>query len=207
MVTIEQKLSVFNKLLQRSMDDDFAEEMERLREEYSNKLQQSNDAVDKEAAHIEEKALRKAGSIKAEALNKSAMNQKKAFMLAKEELFSLMLINLRKKVDEFVQSDAYEAYLVSLATQLAEAEKYPGRIKVSMTKEDFKKYGKKIAAVIPTILKDESDIEIADDKIIGGLILLNAASYTRIDLSIKTLLEENKAYMMQTFFRVLSPCK
>ena len=65
MVTIEQKLSVFNKLLQRSMDDDFAEEMERLREEYSNKLQQSNDAVDKEAAHIEEKALRKAGSIKA----------------------------------------------------------------------------------------------------------------------------------------------
>lgn len=201
MVTIEQKLSVFNKLLQRSMEDGFTEEMKHLREEYSEKLRQSNESADKEAKHIEERATRKARNMKAEALNKAAMNQRKAYMTAKEELFSIMLVHLRERVDAFIQSDEYEAYLLSLAKQLQEAENSPENIKIYATKEDCIKYGEKIATVMPSILKDGKNIDIAEDKIIGGLILLNVDSNTRTDLSIKTLLEENKAYMMQTFFQ------
>ena len=207
MVTIEQKLSVFNKLLQRSMNENFAEEMEYLRREYSKKLQQNNSAVDKEVKHIEQKAFQRAEKAKTEILNKAAINQRKAYMSAKEEFFSLMLIHLRERIDSFIQSEEYKAYLISLAQQLENSEKDSKGIKVFVTQRDLKKYGKDIAAAMPKALANAQSIEVADDKIIGGLILTNAETDTRIDLSVSALLEENKSYMMQIFFQALSPCK
>ena len=205
MVTIEQKLSMFNKLLQRSMDDNFTAEMEYLRGDYSKKLQQGKSAVDKEVKNIEKKAYQRAEKEKAEILNKSTIKQRMDYMSVKEELFSVVLTHFRNRIDEFIQSEQYKAYLISLAKQLKDFEKSSNNIAIFMTQTDFKQYGEDIKHVFPDIFKGGSKIEFADDKIIGGLILINPEANTRIDLSIKTLLEESKPAMMQTFFQALSP--
>ena len=87
MVTIEQKLSMFNKLLKRSMDDNFAAEIEFLRKDYSKKLQQSKSDADKEAKNIEENAYKRAEKEKAKILNQSAIAQRTEYMSAKKEMF------------------------------------------------------------------------------------------------------------------------
>lgn len=205
MVTIEQKLSMFNKLLKRSMDDNFAAEIEYLRKDYSKKLQQTKSDVDKQAKNIEDKAYKRAEKEKAKILNQSAVTQRMEYMSAKEELFSAMLENLKSRIDEFIQSEEYKDYLISLAKQLSDSEKASEHLSILMTAEDYKQYGEDVKLALMDLFKGEPNIKTADAHMIGGLILMNSESNIRIDLSIRTLLEESKPAMMQIFFQELSP--
>jgi hypothetical protein len=46
-------------------------------------------------------------------------------------------------------------------------------------------------------------LKAAGDSIIGGFIAVDTDSDIRMDFSIKTLLEDNRPYMMQTLFQAL----
>lgn len=205
MVTIEQKLSMFNKLLKRSMDDNFAAEIEFLRKDYSKKLQQSKSDADKEAKNIEENAYKRAEKEKAKILNQSAIAQRTEYMSAKEELFSAMLENLKSRIGEFIRSKEYKDYLISLAKQLSDSEKPSEHISILMTAADIKQYGEDVKLALTDLFKGAPNIKAANAHMIGGLILMNSESDIRIDLSIKTLLEEGKPAMMQILFQELSP--
>ncbi|HPF19106.1 MAG TPA: V-type ATP synthase subunit E family protein [Anaerovoracaceae bacterium] len=204
MVTIEQKLSVFSKLLERSMNEDFAAQMDALSKNCQKQLQQNKHAVDLEVKRIEKKASREARKERTEMLNSTAVNHRKTIMSAKEELFSIMLEHLRSKVDAFILTKEYKTYLISLAKQLDTSEKPSAGITVSMTRSDLERHGEEVKQAMPHILNEDRSIQVADENIIGGLILTDSKANTRIDLSVRALLEENKPIMMEMFFGALS---
>ena len=204
MVTIEQKLSVFSRLLERSMNEDFAAQMDALSKDCQKQLQQNKHTVDLEVKRIEKKASQEARKERTEILNSSAANYRKTIMSAKEELFSMLLEHLRSKVDAFILTKEYKAYLIFLAKQLDASEKPSSGITVSMTRSDLDRHGKDVKQAMPHILREDRSIQLADENIIGGLILEDFKANTRIDLSVRTLLEENKPIMMEMFFGALS---
>jgi vacuolar-type H+-ATPase subunit E/Vma4 len=51
--------------------------------------------------------------------------------------------------------------------------------------------------------KQALDFRPAGDEIIGGFIAEDAGSRIRINFSIEALLEDNKAYIMQTLFQAI----
>lgn len=205
MVTIEQKLSMFNKLLQRSMDDNFAAEIEYLRKDHSTKRQQVKSDIDREVKSIEEKAYKRAEKEKTKIFNQASVAQRMEYMSAKEELFSIMLEKLKFRVNEFIQSKDYKSYLIFLAKQLAHSERASESISIFMTRQDVEKYGNDVKLVLRDLCKGSPNIEIGDDTMIGGLVFMNSDFNIRVDLSIKTLLDESKSMMMQTFFQALLP--
>jgi vacuolar-type H+-ATPase subunit E/Vma4 len=179
--------------------------MDILSKDCQKQLQQNKRAVDLEVKRIEKKASQEAGKERAKILNNSAANYRKSIMSAKEELFSIMLAHLRSKVDAFILTKEYKAYLIFLAKQLEASEKPSAGSAVSMTRSDLDRHGKDVKRAMPHILSGDHSIEVADDNIIGGLILEDFKANTRIDLSVRALLEENKPIMMEMFFGALSP--
>ncbi len=204
MVTIEQKLSVFSKLLERSMNDHFTAQMEKLTQDCQKKLLESKQAADLETARIEKKAREEAEKKRMEILNRSAMAHRIILMETKEELFSIMLTHLMQRVDEYIQSEGYREYLISLARQLDGSEVPAGNAVVCMMQSDLDRYGEDVRNAMPHIQKGIRSFEPAQSNILGGLILIDSDSDTRVDLSVRTLLEENKPVMMELLFNALS---
>src|SRR5665647_3369958 len=181
MVTIEQKLSMFTKLMQRSMNEGFTSEMAVLKKDYEKKLLENKVSVDKEVDIIIRKAQKKAEIEKSEILSKSDIIIKKEYMSAKEALFSTMLLHLKDKIDQFVQSKEYEGYLLSLIKNLEETKSFSNDVIIYMTKKDYAKYGEIIKRALPKIKLGEVSFQEGEDKIIGGLVLVNTITSTRMD--------------------------
>lgn len=207
MVTIEQKLSMFSKLLHRSMNEQFTAEMEKLRSEYSVKLRKSKDETDREAEEIIRKALKRAEAEKTEISSRMRMNIKKNQMAVKEKLFGMMTDRLAGRVNSFVLSGEYGPYMASLAEKLAQICRPGGSLVIYMTGRDIENYGELLKrALIGPGRKEPMNtpaFKEADEGIIGGFIAVDEESGIRMDFSIRTLLEDNRLYMMQTLFQAL----
>ncbi len=203
MVTIEQKLSLFSKLLHRQMNDKLTEEMEQLKKEYEVKIQKNKAAVDKEAEEIINKARRKAEAEKTELISKNRIGLKREYMSVKEKQVAVLMKRLYSEIDNFMQSEKYEAYLLSLVRKLADTEQLSENLIIYMTAGDSEKYGERIKNEFQRLHHAACSLRIAEDHILGGFIVEDPTANTRIDSSVEALLEDSRAYIMQTLFQAI----
>ncbi|MDO8685781.1 MAG: V-type ATP synthase subunit E [Clostridiales bacterium] len=202
MVTIEQKLSLFSKLLHRSMSDKFAEEMENLKKEYEEKIRKNRDEVDKEASDILNKSRKKAETEKIELISGIRITMKREYLSVKEKFFVVLMDHLKDEIEKFVQSEKYGEYLFSQVKKL-ESEQFSDKLIIHMTNRDYEKYAKNIKQELLKSLQKDLTFDIADDDIIGGFIAEDPVGNIRMNYSIDALLEDNKQYIMQTLFQVI----
>lgn len=203
MVTIEQKLLTFSNILNRSMNEKLSQEMERLRKEYSENVQKSKEAVDREADEIINKMRKRAEMEKTELLSKIRINMKKEYMSAQERLFLTMFDHLIAEIKEYIKTDKYGDYLISLAEMMAKDDTCSNSLDIYMTTSDLDKHSARIKERLLKLRQGEYTFKSADDGIIGGFIALDTVNNIRFDFSIKTLLEDNKSYMMQVLFKAI----
>ncbi len=206
MVTIEQKLLLFSKLLNQSMDKKFKEELAELEEQYNAKLQKSKDEVDKEAKSIIETARKKVEAGRLEIQSKTKIIIKKESMEVKEKYFNILMSHLKDKLDEFVVSEMYKNYLLKNIYQFnQEIKSINGdELLIYLTKKDNEKFSSLIKQEIDSTHNFKSIIfKEIDDSIIGGIIIDFPQKNLRIDMTVKSVLEENETYIMQTLFEAL----
>ncbi|MEN6313174.1 MAG: V-type ATP synthase subunit E [Clostridiaceae bacterium] len=203
MVTIEQKLSLFSKLLNRSMDDKFKEAMEKLKKEYEEKLRKNREAVYKEAEDIINRSVKKAEAEKIEMINKIRISSKKEYMDVKEKHLSLFMDHLKEEIENFIQSEKYGGYLVTQVDRMIGTKELKDSFVLYMTRRDYDKYSDNIRQELLKSGRKECSFKMADDSIIGGFIAEDAAGSIRLNFSVKALLEDNMPYIMQTLFQAI----
>lgn len=203
MVTIEQKLSVFSKLLHRTMNEKFTEEMEKLRSEYAVKLQKNREEAGREAQEIQRRSAKRAEAEKTEILSRIRINTKRDQMAVKEKLFNTLIIHLSDRIGSFVRSKEYGGYIAAMAEKLANAVQSKDSLVIYMTADDIKNYGDLLKDGLRSPHPEKLTLAAANDSIIGGFIAVDPESDIRMDFSIKTLLEDNRPYIMQALFRAL----
>jgi len=203
MVTINQKLSLFQNMLQRSLDDEFKQEMTELRQEYSQKLQTNKEAADREAAEIIARTKKKAEAERVGQISRIRLEFKKEYMNLKEKLFSRFMERVINEVEKFTVSDRYPGYMMSLVQKLMSSGELPENTVIYMTKRDLERYAEDVKRKL--VEQKQTDIKLreAPDSIIGGFIAENPADMVRIDLSMSALLQDNEDYIMQMLFQAI----
>jgi vacuolar-type H+-ATPase subunit E/Vma4 len=185
------------------MNEKFTEEMDKLRSEYAAKLQKNREEAGREAEEILRKSAKRAEAEKTEILSRIRINIKKDQMAVKEKLFSMMTSHLMDRIESFIRSKEYGGYMAAMAKKLAEADQSKGSLVIYMTGKDIENYGEMFKKVICGPYPEKLALKAANDSIVGGFIAVDPESDIRMDFSIKTLLEDNKPYMMQTLFQAL----
>lgn len=203
MVTIEQKLEMFSRLLHRSMNDKFTEDMENLKKEYEEKIQKNKEAVDKAAEGIISKSRKKAEAEKTEMISKIRIRMKKEYMSVKEEQYESLMSQLKERIEQFIQSERYGAYLLSLLKKAEESGQLSDDLLFYMTKRDHDQYMENIKQELAKLQYKEPSVKIAEDNIIGGFIIEDHIRNVRMDFSARSLLEDNRLYIMQTLFQAI----
>lgn len=206
MVTIEQKLLLFSKLLHQSMDKKFAEELEEIEKQYGHKLQKNKDEVDKQVEDIEENARKKVKAGKVEIISKTKMSIKKENMSVREKYFKIFMSRFQDSLKEFVQSDKYKQYLLGLIEKLNEemGNLETDNLIIYLTETDNVKYGSLIKQEILSKQNCKNiNLKIINESVIGGIIVEYPENSLRINMTIEAVLEENESFIMQTLFEAL----
>lgn len=206
MVTIEQKLLLFSKLLNQSMDKKFEEELKELGNQYREKIQKNKDAVDNEVRSIEEKAKIGTETMRTQSLSKSRVSYKKEIMSLNEKYYKVFISKLRERLNSFVKSDKYQDYLSNIIFKLNEElfdSNEMDNIIIYLVKSDYDKYGEFIKQEISKKQNKTNIMFKTLNTIIGGLIVENPENNFKFDLTIDAVLEDNKGYIMQTLFQAL----
>lgn len=203
MVTINQKLSLFSNLLQRSINETFKLEMYDLQQEYSDKLQRSKEAADRQAAEIIRKAGKKAEAERTEQISRIRVEFKKEYMSIREKYFSRFMERITTEMKKFTESEKYRGYMLSLADKLKGAGRLPDSLVIYMTGQDIERHGEAVMKSLREQKNSDITLKEAPDSMIGGFIAEDPADRIRMNMSMSALIEDNRPYIMQALFRAI----
>ena len=204
-VTIEQKLTLFSKLLHQDIKEEIEKKMLELDKEYEKKIIVSKEKVDKEAEAIVENAIKRAETKKIELISKGKMSGKRQGMLAKEKYIDTFIEHLKERVKAFEDTEAYKTYLNHYLMQFADLKDYQNKLVVYMTQNDYNHHKKFIKEKLVSLGLDKEKLvfEVADDSILGGIIIEDPELNMRIDTSIATFIQESKCHIIETIFEAI----
>lgn len=194
MVTIEQKLTLFSKLLNQDLKEENDKKLMALEKEYEKKIAENKFEVNKECTEIIEQARRRAEIKKVELMSKGRLSSKKEMMIIKEKMITQFMLELEKKVKAFVQTEAYKTYLETVINELESLKGQESHLVVYLTDSDYQYNQDFIRTAFNNIGLDVQKLkfEIDSKDIMGGMIIKDPVLNTRIDESIRTLINEQK---------------
>lgn len=194
MVTIEQKLTLFSKLLSQELKEEVNKKTLELEKEYEGKIAESKYQVDKEAVEIIDNAKKRAEAKKVELISKGRMCSKKETMLIKEKLVVHFMETLIERTKAFTDKPIYANYLEHIVRELDELKNYENPLIVYMTEKDLLKYQSIIRKNLIQIglKEDQMQFEQTENDIIGGLIIRDPMLNMKIDMSMRSIIEESK---------------
>ena len=205
MVTIEQKVLLFSKLIDQLMNNQYKEGLKNLEQEYHEKFEKNKLDTDIEVKKIINNANKKRDLEAMQAYSNAKIEEKKQLMIIKEKCFSRLMKTLNEYIIAFINSEKYKDYLEKLLNDLSLEKTYLENITVYVTKNDYDKYLELLTQGFKKLNFTDNNFKIIStkDNIIGGFILEDNVDKLRINLSIKALLEENEPYIMHTLFKAL----
>ena len=205
MVTIEQKLSLFSKLLQQDIKTEIGEKIEGMEKEYDEIMSEHKRKVDKTADDIIEHARKKGEMKRLELISKAKMQTKKESMVAKEKYIGVFIEHLKERIASFKKTSEYKDYLKHMTGTLENLDSYKTDFIVYMTEDDKEMYGEYVLDIIVQggVSKEKLRLGIKDENMIGGIILDSPEKNLRIDLSISTVIEDHKDEIVEGIFNAI----
>ncbi|MEG2018626.1 MAG: V-type ATP synthase subunit E family protein, partial [Clostridium sp.] len=172
---------------------------------YREKLEKNMVETDLEVKRIIDNAQKKKKLELSKLYSNTKISEKKEYMLVREKCFNKLMDSLKSYVDVFVKSCRYKDYLLKLFKDLYSEKLDMKSITVYVTKDDLDKYSELLNKGFMDLgyIGDNLNILSAKDKIIGGFVIEDNIDKLRINLSIKSLLDDNKPFIMQALFEAL----
>ena len=199
MVTIEQKLTLFSKLLNQDIKEEMDKKFNALEEEYQRRIAENKFLVDKEAAEIIEQARRRAELKRVELISKGKLASKKEMMLVKEELIARFMTALENKIKDFTKTEEYKLYLSKKFQELKSLKGSKNHLEVYLMSSDYEMHQNFIKEGLVKIglKEDKLSFNLSDQDMLGGFIIEDPVLRIRIDESIRTLIQDKKDEMIE----------
>lgn len=192
MVTIEQKLTLFSKLLNQDIKEEANKQMLALEKEYDQRMVENKFAVDKEAQEIVEQARKKAELKKVELISKGRLSSKKEMMVLREELIEHFMVALEAKIKTFTKTEAYKTYLEHVIAGLDSLADYENKLEIYLTPEDLVAYESFVKEKLMALGLKETQLSFLTmkEELLGGLVIKDPVINMRIDESIRAIIDE-----------------
>jgi vacuolar-type H+-ATPase subunit E/Vma4 len=190
MITVEEKLEIFHKIVYKQEEEKFLKALKDLEEANQRALDEKRKELESLRDEIIRKKINMAKTEKNEALAKAIEKGKAQLRQKRKDLQDQMMKEILKKANKFVDTDDYYEYLCeNINKYIKEFEKKEVVVYVrEKDKESIKGCIKGLVAVTGKSFQ----IETMSDEKIGGFIISNDEKTYNIDHSLKTLIEEKE---------------
>lgn len=191
MTTIEDKISLFSKIIYDKVNEEKEERLAAFYKEAEKKIIAEKERLEELQRSIESEVVKKANIKANEIVAKEKLNKQREVLFLKDKLIKDTLENVREKLMDFVSSEEYRPYFINaLQTMLKGIDS--GTYYVIVLERDYKKFQNEIEVVLSKNSNMKVEIKISEEDFIGGLIVKDFEGRFKIDNSISSKLQESK---------------
>jgi V/A-type H+-transporting ATPase subunit E len=191
MTTIEDKISLFSKIIYDKVTEEKEERIEAFNKEAEKKINIEKEKIAELRRDLQREVAKKANIKANEIVAKEKLKKQREVLFLKDKLISDALANVHEKLAEFVCSPEYKSYFIgTLQKALKEVSK--GNYYIIVLKRDYQKFQNEIEVIGSEYCDGNVEIKISEEDFIGGLILKDFEGKFKIDNSIASALQESK---------------
>ncbi|MBU3195414.1 hypothetical protein KPL26_01900 [Clostridium algidicarnis] len=191
MTTIEDKISLFSKIIYEKLNEEKEEKLKAFNEEAELKMNTERKKISQIKKVSEREIIRKANVKASEIIAKENLNKQREMLRLKDDIIKTTIKEIKDKLLDFVNSKEYEDYLMSTITKnlklLNKGEYY-----LIVLDRDLNKYESQIKVALEDFMDKKVEIKVSKADFIGGVMIKDFEGRFNIDNSISSKLEESK---------------
>lgn len=205
MITVEEKLDVFTKLVLEKVQKEYEEKKKEIDEKNSQAIHKHRSQINEKANKIVENMVSRGEIQKNRLISRAKIERKRVVLSKKEELLEKLINNIETKAVQFTYEDDYKGYLENSLSVVLENLKNKESIILFFTDKDRSKYEKVIVNIVKKKGFDTEKVQIQslDSRLIGGVIAIDQEKTIKVDCSIKTKIEDNRNLIGQILYDAL----
>ena len=203
MTTIEDKISLFSKIIYDKVNEEKEEKLEAFNREAEEKIKVEKEKIEELRSVLQREVAKKANIKANEIVSKERLNKQREVLILKDKLIRDALENVKEKLVEFVDSVEYELYFISAVQKTLKALD-KGKYFVILLKRDYEKFQNEIEVILGNCSERNVEIRISEEDFIGGLILKDFDGKFKIDNSLYSKLQESKEIIGVKVMEILS---
>ncbi|MBU3128430.1 V-type ATP synthase subunit E [Clostridium tagluense] len=191
MTTIEDKISLFSKIIYDKVNEEKEGRLKDFRAEAQKRIDVEKEKIE-ELRRCLQRDVAKKSDIKANGIvAKERLKKQREMLFLKEKLIKEALENVGQKLVEFALLPEYKPYFLSILEKTLK-EIDSGDYYIIILKRDYEKFKREIGVVLSNYSDRNVEIKISEEDFIGGIILKDIEGKFKIDNSLYSKLEESK---------------
>lgn len=203
MTTIEDKISLFSKIIYDKVNEEKEEKLEVFAKEAQKKLDMEKENIEELMRSLQIDVSKKS-NIKANAIvAKERVSKQREVLFLKDKLVNDALEDVRKKLVEFVSLAEYKSYFNNALKRTFEGIN-KGNYYLIVLKRDYERFQGDIDAIGDEYPERNVEVRISEVDFIGGLMLKDFEGKFKIDNSIYSKLQESKEIIGVRVMEVLA---
>lgn len=203
MITVNDKLKLFSKRVVDRRQKQYDDKVIDLEEQMLNDLHERKSMLEKDRSKYEITLLKGIKAEQKQRLSNARSEKKRRLLLKRKNMIEVLLKGVQDYTRDFVQTDDYFDYLQQTCLEHKEEIQGLGEFDVYVNAEDYKKLKGQLSKLFKSLGFQCRDYKIYNQKIIGGMVLLKTDGKSRIDMSLDSVIEDNRTYMGQLIYGIL----
>lgn len=205
MITIEEKLNVFNKLVLGQVQQEFQEKYDEINRKNNEIIEDHKKKLQKKKERIIQDYITKGKNEKNKLISQANINKKRLILTRKQEFIQRVVEGLYEKAQQFCHSNEYQKFLMGILDMLLPKFEGQNGITIYMNKSDMDRFSSivKEKAISFGFNQENINIEVFNEEIFGGIMVFNEDKTLKMDYSINTIIEENRWLIGQKVYEAL----
>ena len=205
MITIEEKLNVFTKLVFERIQNESNVLLKEMEDKNQQIIQDHQEKLKVQGEKIINEMMQKGETKKNQRVAKANMDRKIKILEKKQQLLRKLLQELREKAIAFTLTTAYDDFFKKTLEEVLEQLKGEEEILLYCREEDLRRYQERIKEIMGAFGFQQGQYSLlpAEKDILGGMIALNGTHRIRVDASLLALLREHEKKVGQRLYNAL----
>ncbi|SHJ64926.1 V-type ATP synthase subunit E [Paramaledivibacter caminithermalis] len=202
MITVEEKLDVFTKLVLEKVQREYEEKKREIEEKNNKIIKEYRLEIDKKCHKTIENIVNRGKIEKNRLISKAKVEGKRIVLGKKEELLEKLIKNIEAKALQFTYEDDYKDYLKNNLYAILKNLENKNSIILFFTERDRRRYDRNITDILKEKGFDIEKVKLEelDSSLIGGVIGMDQEKTIKIDCCIKTQIYDNKELIGQMLY-------
>lgn len=204
MITIDDKLELFNKVVLNRAKSALEEEKVKIEKEHQVEIERYKKEIMIKGSRYSENKIKEGKTRRKKMISDAKRSSKKKLLNLEQDLIDEVMVEVKKRVKEFVQSDAHCQYIEFLLNEYSQSIMELEDFNIFLTYNHFAQCKSCIENFFENKI-DRTCYEIVESKkdFIGGMIVINQKESIKINLSLESLVDQNQQLIGQKVHELL----
>lgn len=203
MITVNDKLRVFKKHIIDTRQKAYDEKVRVLEDKMTQEFAERKVLLEKDRKRYEQTLLKGVKAERNQRLSNARSEKKRRLLKKRRDMIETLLDGVKAYTKSFVHSDDYLVYLEKVIKRHQKVIEKLGEFELYMNEYDYKLHQYEIRKLFRKYGLLCMEAHVYEQPIIGGVILVKEDGSTRIDLSVDSVIEDNRTYMGQLIYDIL----